>query len=120
MSEPSAADNLSPLDQIRLVEAEITRKTVTARALAAERAAKARDQAELLKKQARETGEKAGLIRYKEIVATAEAHAAMILSQAEHETEELRRKGRSRMDRAFEEAMDVVLGAKGGKAIDEP
>jgi hypothetical protein len=119
MSEPSPTDNLSPLDQIRLVEAEIARRTATARALADEHIGEARNQAELLKKQARETGEKAGLVRYKDIVATAEAQAEMILAQAEHETEDLRRKGRSRMERAFVQAMNIVLGEKGAQKIDE-
>jgi V/A-type H+/Na+-transporting ATPase subunit G/H len=119
MSEPSPVDVLSPLDQIRLVEAEIARRTATARASADERVAQARNQAELLKKEAGETGENAGLVRYKEIVAEAEAQAVMILAQADHETEDLRRKGRSRMERAFHQAMNIVVGAKGAQDNDE-
>jgi hypothetical protein len=52
MSGPTIEDTLSPLDQIRQVEAEMTRKTIAARSLADQRLADARAEAKLLKKQA--------------------------------------------------------------------
>ena len=115
MAEPTSTNGLSPLDQIRMVEAEITRRIIAARESSERHIADARAQAALIKKQARETGERAGQIRYKEIIARAEEQAKVILAQAHHEADNLSRKGQSRMERAIEEALDVVLGVEGGR-----
>jgi vacuolar-type H+-ATPase subunit H len=71
MAEPISATELSPLDQIRLAEAEITRKTVVARENAERRLAEALTQAARIKKQAREAGTRVGNVQYKDIVARA-------------------------------------------------
>jgi hypothetical protein len=120
MSEPTIEDTLSPLDQIRQVEAEMTRKTIAARTRTDQRLADARAEATLLKKQARESGEQKGRIRYKQVIAEAETQTEMILAHAEEEAANLRRKGDARMERAIDEAVNIVLGRKAGGTRHEP
>ena len=114
MGEPISANELSPLDQIRLVEAEITRKIVAAREASDRSVADARLQASLVKKQAHESGEHKGQIRYKEIIAEAEDEARTIVAHAHSHAEGLRRKGCARMELAVQEVINTVLGGKGG------
>ena len=110
MAEPTSVAELSPLDQIRLAEAEITRKTVTAREDSERRLAEARTQAARIKKQAREAGTRAGKVQYKEIVSRAEEEACAITAHAQNQVENLQQKGRSRMEMAVEYAVSIVLG----------
>jgi len=119
MVEPTSADGLSPLDQIRLAEAEITRKVVAAREASDRNAANAHIQAALLKKQAEENGKREGQIRFKETVANAEEQAEMIIAQAQHEADDLCGNGQARMEQAVNEALNIVLGMKGGGKRDE-
>ena len=120
MTDQTSAAELSPLDQIRLVEAEITRKIVAAREASERRAADARAQSTLLKKQAHDSGDREGQIRYKEIVSKAEEEARTIVTHAHNQAEELRRKGQARMEAAIQGAIHVVLGLKGGGNSNEP
>lgn len=120
MSEPTYTDEFSPLDQIRLVEAEITRKVATARESSERGAVNARVQGALLKKQAEEQGEREGQIRYKETIAKAEEQAKVIIAQAQHEADNLRQTGQSRMARAVDEALNIVLGMQGEEVTNEP
>jgi phage FluMu protein gp41 len=113
MGEPISANELSPLDQIRLVEAEITRKIVTAREASERAMAETRAQAALLKKQAHEIGTREGQIRYKQIVSKAEEEARTIITHAHNQAADLRRKGQARMEAALQEAINIVLGLKG-------
>lgn len=119
MKEPTTADGLSPLDQIRLAEAEITRKVVTARESSEQNAANVRAQSALLKKQAGETGEHEGQIRYKEIIAKAEEQVELIIAQAHNEADDLRRKGQTRMEWVVNEALNIILGLKGSGRTNE-
>ena len=113
MPEPNYMDELSPLDQIRLVEAEITRKVVAARDASEHKAAAARAQAALIKKEAETQGIREGQIRYKDTVAKAEEQAQVVIAQANHEADDLRQRGKLRMDSAVNEALNVILGVKG-------
>jgi vacuolar-type H+-ATPase subunit H len=119
MAEPTTTDGLSPLDQIRLVEAEITRRIIAAREASERSTSEARAQGGLIKKQAREAGERDGQIRYKEIIAQAEEQAKVILAQAHQEADHLSRKGQARMERAVQEALAIVLGVEAGGHHDE-
>ncbi|MBI5943274.1 MAG: hypothetical protein HY864_02800 [Chloroflexi bacterium] len=110
MSEPSSANGLSPLDQIRLAEAEITRKVIAARESSEHNATNARKQAALLKKQAEENGKRRGQKRFKEMISKAGEEANAILAQAQHEADDLSRKGRLCMEQAVNEALTIVLG----------
>jgi vacuolar-type H+-ATPase subunit H len=112
MDKPTT-DGLSPLDQIRLAEGEVTRKVIVTREASEKNTAEARAQAGRLKKEAKEKGEREGQIRYKEIIAGAEEEAKAILAQAGRNTEALRRNGGSRMERAVERALQIVLGTSG-------
>jgi vacuolar-type H+-ATPase subunit H len=102
--------DLSPLDQIRLTEAEITRKTVVAREDAERRLAEARRQAAKIKKRAREEGTRAGKVQFKEIVSTSEEEARAITAQAQNQANTLQQKGRTRMEMAVDYAVNIVLG----------
>ena len=119
MPESSSSVELSPLDQIRLVEAEITRKIAAGREASARLIAEARVQAARFKKEAREAGNREGQIRYKEIVSKAEEDAQAIMAHAHNQAYDLRRKGQARMETAIQEAISVVLGVKGGGVSDE-
>lgn len=119
MADPTFATGLSPLDQIRLAEAEVTRKIVAAREASEHAIAEARAQAALLKKQAHDAGARQGQIRHKEIVSRAEEEARAIDEHAHNQAGELRRKGQTRMDVAIEEVTSIVLCLKGGGKADE-
>ena len=114
MADQISPEGLSPLDQIRLVEAEIARKIVTARETSERAVAEARAQAARLKKEAREAGAREGQIRYKEIVSKAEEEAQAIVGRAHNQASDLRQKGQARMDAAIQDAVNIVLGLKGG------
>lgn len=119
MSEPTPSNGLSPLDQIRLVEAEITRKVIAAREASERAVAEARLQANLLKKKAHESGTRAGQIRHKEMVSQAEEEARAMVAHAHQQAAELRQRGQARMDMAIHEATRIALGLKGNGATDE-
>jgi vacuolar-type H+-ATPase subunit H len=114
MADPTFATGLSPLDQIRLAEAEVTRKIVAAREASEHAIIEARAQATLLKKQADDSGAREGKIRYKEIVARAGEEARAIVEHAHNQADELRRNGQARLEAAIQEVTGIVLGLKGG------
>lgn len=119
MEKSTSTNDLSPLDQVRLAEAEIARKIAAAREAAEHDAANARAQSAQVKKQAEETGEREGQIRYKEIIAKAEEQASLITAQAQTDADNLRRSGASRMEQAVNEALKVILGVKGSGGTHE-
>ena len=109
MADQTSAAELSPLDQIRLVEAEITRKIVAAREASERRAADARAQSTLLKKQAHDSGNREGQIRYKEIVSKAEEEARTIVAHA-HSQPKSPPKGQARMEAPSRRLFTLSLG----------
>jgi vacuolar-type H+-ATPase subunit H len=115
----NSLDELSLLDQIRLVEAEITRKIVAEREAALHRMANARLQAAQLRKQACEKGEREGQIRFKETIAKAEEQARVLITQSQHEADTLHRTGQACMEQAVHESLNIVLGMKGDRGTDE-
>jgi vacuolar-type H+-ATPase subunit H len=115
MADPTLVTGLSPLDQIRQAEAEVTRKIVAAREASEHAITEARAQAALLKKQAHASGNREGQIRYKEIVSSAEEETRTIVEHAHNQAEELRRKGQSRMEMAIQEVTSIVLCLKRGR-----
>lgn len=120
MAEPTSAAELSPLDQIRLAEAEITRKTVAAREDAERCLVDARAQAARIKKQAREEGTRAGKAQYKEIVSRAEEEVRAITAHAQNRADTLHKKGHTRMEMAVEYAVHIVLRLDREEAGHEP
>jgi vacuolar-type H+-ATPase subunit H len=109
----NSSDVLSPLDQIRLAESELTRQVTSARLNSEQRITKARLQAEQSKKEALATGNQEGQALTQEIIARAEEEARSILVQGRWQAEELTRKGRQRMKIAVQFALDIVIGTKG-------
>jgi vacuolar-type H+-ATPase subunit H len=120
MAEPTFATGLSPLDQIRLAEAEVTRKIVAAREASEHAITEARTQAALLKKEAHDSGAREGQIRYKEIVCKAEEEARTIVEHAHNQADVLRRNGQVRMEGAIREVINVILCLEGGRRSNEP
>lgn len=120
MADPTFASGLSPLDQIRLAEAEIARKMVTAREASEHAIAEARTRAALLKKQAHDSGTREGQIRYKEIVSSAEEEARTMVQHAHNQADELGQNGQTRMEAAIQESLGIVLALKGGGKPNEP
>lgn len=110
---------LSPLDQIRLVEAEVARQLVAAREAGEERIAKARAHAEQIVYAARDAGRKEGEAHYKNMILSAEEEAQTIIAQAHHRAAELNRRGKQRMAPLTLTAIDMVTGVKGEARADE-
>jgi vacuolar-type H+-ATPase subunit H len=119
MADPLSATGLSPLDQIRQAEAEVTRKIVAAREGSERAIGEARAQAALIKKQAHESGTRDGQIRYKELISKAEDEARAMVQHAHNQAADLRWKGQTRMEAAIQETISIVLGSKGGGKSDE-
>jgi vacuolar-type H+-ATPase subunit H len=120
MSTPISTNELSPLDQIRLAEGEVTRKIVSAREASEHAINEARMQAVLIKKQSREAGESAGQIRYKAIVSETEEEAQATIAHARSQAIDLQRRGQARLDAAIREATGIILGLKGREVNHEP
>ena len=118
MAEEKPIDkmNLSPLDQIRLCEAEVTRRVAAARQAAGESLAKARSEAASLKKQAKERGAHKGQTQYEEIISRSEDEAKLMLAQAQRRSEELLQRGLRRIDEAVRKAVNIVIGLEGDKS----
>jgi vacuolar-type H+-ATPase subunit H len=118
MAEPVVASELSPLDQIRFVEVEITRKIAAARAASAQTVQDARARAAYLKERARELGNRKGQIQYQEMIASARDEARTIVADAHDQAEELRRNGLSQMDGIIQEVVNIVAGIDGTGEIE--
>ncbi len=113
MISPKTAGELSPLDQIRQTESEVTRQVAAVRESAEQTVAEARNEVKELLKEARTTGSCRGETRYKEIVSQAEEEARGIVAQAQSRAEELHRKGKLRMSTAVDYAVSLVIGLEG-------
>lgn len=101
---------LSPLDQIRLAEATVTRKIAIARKDREHTLANAQVQAKILLDESRESGTRKGQIQYREIVSEAEEEAIAILAEADHRAEEIRQKGSRYMDIAVRRVVNIITG----------
>ncbi|HEX9617547.1 MAG TPA: V-type ATPase subunit subunit G family protein [Anaerolineales bacterium] len=110
MAERTSEIELSPLDQIRQTEGEVTRKIAAAREAAEQILENARQQAETLKRSAREAGTREGQGHYKTTIARAEEEARALVTEAGFQAERLRRRGQQRMKRGVSYAVNLVLG----------
>lgn len=104
--------DLTPLEQIRQCEADMTRRVLAAHDAAEKTIAKAAQEAAAIKKQAQETGSREGQARFREIVLKATEEAELLVAQAKHREEELRRDGDRRMDVAVRRAVNLILGTE--------
>jgi vacuolar-type H+-ATPase subunit H len=108
---PSISDTeLSPLDQIRQAEADVTRQIAAAREAAARTVVEARRHVRDLLDEAREMGRRRGQIRYKEIVSQAEEESQALVFQAHNQAESLHHTGKRRMSTAVRQAVNLVIG----------
>jgi vacuolar-type H+-ATPase subunit H len=116
-SEP--VNRLSPLDQIRNTEADVTRRIAAVRETAAAIVANARARAKAILNEARETGRWEGQKQYKEIISKAEEEAQAVIAQARYRADELRYKGDRIMGAAVDQAVKIILGLDEGGNADE-
>jgi vacuolar-type H+-ATPase subunit H len=108
--DPKSMVSLSPLDQIRFCEAEVTRRVAAARQSAEESLAGARSEAANLKKQAKARGLQRGQAQYEEVVSKAEENAQVIVAQARRRSEEMSQRGRRRIDEAVRRVASIIVG----------
>jgi vacuolar-type H+-ATPase subunit H len=101
---------LSPLDQIRMAEANAARKLALSRELAEIKITQARYQARVLVDEARESGKHEGQVQYAEIVSRAEEEAEGLVAEAQARVEALRREGELRMQAAVDQVIQTLLG----------
>jgi vacuolar-type H+-ATPase subunit H len=102
---------LSPLDQIRQSEAEVTRKIAAARETAVHNLEAARKEAARIVAQAREEGMQAGHVRYREILQDTEKEARNLIDLAQDEVKELSKRGDKHMEQAIQQIIDIVIGS---------
>ena len=110
MAERTTVMELSPLDQIRQTEGEVTRKVAAAREAAEQILENARQQGEILKRNAREAGTREGQGLYKTTIAKAEEEARALVAEAAFQAEQLKRRGRQHMRSSVSFAVNLVLG----------
>ena len=104
---------LSPLDQIRQTEAEVTRQIAAAREAAEQIVAEARKQVKARKEDAQASGQQQGQIRYKELVSRAEEEAQAIVTQTKSQASALKQRGQQGMGSAVDFALNFILGLEG-------
>ena len=108
VDQPSLID-LSPLDQIRQTEAEVTRQVAAARKAAEQILDDARQQAAALKREAWETGTHEGQALYDTSLSKAEEEARELIVEAQDQAKKLRRRGKERMQMAVSHAVHFVI-----------
>jgi flagellar biosynthesis/type III secretory pathway protein FliH len=101
---------LSPLDQIRQTEADVARQIASSRDVAGQTVTETKNQAKEILNDARHTGRREGEKRYREIISTAEEKAQALIAQAHTRSENLRRRGRQRLETGVHHAMSVIVG----------
>ena len=110
-AEQSQKTELSPLDQIRQSEAEITRKIAAARETAVHDLEAARKEAARIVAQARDEGVHDGQVRYREILQETEKEAKNLIDLAQEEVKELGKRGDKSMEKAIQQIVDIVIGS---------
>jgi vacuolar-type H+-ATPase subunit H len=111
MVDQSPEIELSPLDQIRQSESEITRKIAAARESAVHSLDAARQEAARIVAQAREDGYREGQARYQEILEAAEAEAIHYVDLAQEDVRQLSQRGSQRMQLAIQQVVSLVIGS---------
>jgi len=100
---------LSPLDQIRQTEAEVTRKIAATRKVAEQLVEDAHKQAAILKREARESGTREGQARYKALISKTEEEAQALIAEAQSQAKKLRRHGKERMQIGVNRGANFVI-----------
>ena len=107
---PNIESDLSPLDQIRRTESEITGHIAAARESARRSLETAQKEAARIKSQAREDGSREGQAHYQEILLEAEEEANELVGQANRLAGELGKKGDLRMEEAVQATVRIIIG----------
>lgn len=102
---------LSPLDQIRQREADVTRRIAAARESAGRSIDRARRDATRIKHQAGEDGAREGKERYRAVLLQAKSEADAIVDQAHKLAEDIEQRGKRRLEEAVCQAVDIVIAA---------
>jgi vacuolar-type H+-ATPase subunit H len=101
---------LSPLDQIRAAEADVTRKIAKARKDREHILAKTRAQANEMMIEAQESGRLEGQRQYRQILSEAEEDAKAILAEAKQCAQELQHQGSQYLNTAVRHVVIIVCG----------
>ncbi len=109
MSDQTSEIDLSPLDQIRQTEAEMTGKIAAARQNAEQILKDARLQAEALKQDARKAGHLEGQARYRALISKTEEEARTLISEAKMQAKKLRLMGQERMRAGVLMAKKIII-----------
>jgi vacuolar-type H+-ATPase subunit H len=109
--DPTQTIELSPLDQIRQSEAEVTRKIAAARETAVHTLEAARKEAAQIVAQARDEGLQDGQVLYHEILLETENEAKKLIELAQEEVRELSKRGDKHMEKAIQQIVDIVIGS---------
>ncbi len=107
------AMQLSPLDQIRHTEAEVTRLIAVARGSAEQAVAKARADAAELKNQAHVDGQYQGQAKYREIISQGEEEASALLVHAQQQADHLHWKGEACLEVAVQSVVNMIINDEG-------
>jgi len=102
-------NQLSPLDQIRYAEAEITRRIAASHVVAKKIVADANSRAADELRNAKEYGRREGETNFSMILAEASEEADAILIRAQNRCNEITKRGQKRMDYALQCALDLII-----------
>ncbi len=115
MIEPPNETGLSPLDQIRHTEAEVTRKIAAAREQAEQIVKDARSQAAAMQQEAEKAGSQQGQARYREVITRTEEESRALLAEAKAQARKLRLRGQQRMQTGVNLAKNFVVNQNEGE-----
>lgn len=105
-------NQLSPLDQIRYAEAEITRRIAASRVVAKKIVADANERSVEELKNARNSGQREGEVNYSKILSEASEEAEEILIRAQNQCTEITNRGKERMEYALQCALHLIIAQK--------
>lgn len=109
MVDQSSEIDLSPLDQIRQTEAEVTRKIAAAREHSEQILRDAHRQANAIKREASEAGRQEGEARYRTIISRTEEESRAIVAEAKAQARKLRKRGQGRMHTGVRLAINFII-----------
>ena len=111
--EPRSQYELSPLDQIRQTEAQVTRQVATAREAAKKTLENTKNKIREKIREAREAGQHTGQKQYKDMISDADEEAQILIARAYKKAEILQRRGSQRLDEGVRRAINIIIGADG-------
>lgn len=110
---PTTEPKLSPLDQIRQMEAQVTRQIAAAREAAKQTVANTKNKARETINEAREAGRRQGQKRYKDIISDGEEEAQILIARAYKRAETLQRRGSQFLNVGARRAINIIISADG-------